>query len=120
MIFDRMIERQMNSFLVSYAQYYNIKYERKGGLFQKPFRRISINDEAYLQQAIIYAHINAQKHGLVENFANYTHCSYSQVIAGDDSKVAGKNIVEFFGGISNFDQLHQDKAGLPCSNAFFD
>ena len=43
----------MNSFLVSYANYINNKYDRKGGIFQKPFKRIAIEGDAHLQQAII-------------------------------------------------------------------
>ena len=53
-LFSEMIERQVNRFLVSYAFYYNDKYTRSGGLFRRPFRRVQIEDEAYLQQAIIY------------------------------------------------------------------
>lgn len=66
--FNKMIERQMNSFLVSYANYMNNKYNHKGGIFQKPFKRIRIDDEAHLQQVIIYANANAQKHKLVGDF----------------------------------------------------
>jgi len=79
-LLDEMLERQMNSFLVSYATYYNSRYNRKGGLFQKPFKRIEITDDAYLQHAIIYTNANAQKHKLVENFANYSYCSYQDVM----------------------------------------
>jgi putative transposase len=68
LFFDAMIERQMNSFLVSFANYINNKYNRKGGLFQKPFKRIQIADDIHLQQAIIYIHANTQKHKLVKDF----------------------------------------------------
>lgn len=67
-LLDDMLERQMNSFLVSYATYYNSRYNRKGGLFQKPFKRIDIIDDAYLQQAIIYTNANAQKTPAREGF----------------------------------------------------
>src|SRR5436190_2903156 len=78
--FGAMIERQMNSFLVSFANYTNNRYERKGGLFQKPFRRVRVADDIHLQQAIIYVHANAQKHNIVEAFKDHPYSSYFAVI----------------------------------------
>lgn len=109
-LFNKMIERQMNSFLVSYSHYYNRKYQRKGGLFQKPFKRIAITDEAHLQHAIIYTHANSQKHGLIEHFAYYEHSSYLKILNGDNSQVAAENVLAFFGGIERFEMLHNKQA----------
>lgn len=97
--FDCMIERQMNSFLVSYANYYNNKYNRKGGLFQKPFKRIAIEDDSYLQQAIIYTHANPQKHRLTTNFKNYKHSSYEGIRNGSQLHIPTNDVIDFFGWI---------------------
>ena len=77
---DAVIERQMNSFLVSYANYINNKYHRKGGIFQKPFKRIQISNDNHLQQAVVYVHANAQKHGIVNDFREYGYSSYNEAI----------------------------------------
>jgi putative transposase len=107
--FDKMIHRQMNSFLVSYANYYNNKYNRQGGLFQKPFRRIWIDDEAYLQQAIIYTNANAQKHKLVESYKNFTHSSYKEIINKEGYYINAKEVIDFFGGINKFIDAHNNQ-----------
>ena len=108
--FNKVIERQMNSFLVSYANYVNNKYERKGGIFQKPFKRIQIDGEAHLQQAIIYTNANAQKHELVEDYKNYPFSSYLPVVQNDHSWVDSKNVLEFFNGVNNFIFTHNQQA----------
>jgi REP element-mobilizing transposase RayT len=108
--FNEMLERQMNSFLVSYANYYNNRYERKGGLFQKPFRRIEIADDAYLQQAIIYANANAQKHKIIDDFTKYPHNSYQDVMQGQDKWIALTEILDFFGNKQKFEEIHKAQA----------
>jgi hypothetical protein len=105
-ILDVMLERQMNSFLVSYANYYNNQYQRKGGLFQKPFKRIEIPDDAYLQQAIIYTTANAQKHNLVKDFASYKYSSYKETLQDGNTWIARKEVIDFFGGKEQFEKLH--------------
>ena len=108
--FNKVIERQMNSFLVSYANYVNNKYERKGAIFQKPFKRIQIDGEAHLQQAIIYTNANAQKHQLVKDYKKYPFSSYLPVVQNDHSWVDSKNVLEFFNGINNFIFTHDQQA----------
>lgn len=101
MLLDAMLERQMNSFLVSYANYYNNRNSRQGGLFQKPFKRIQIFDDAHLQHAIIYANANAQKHNLIKDFSLYTYSSYMDTLRSDDTWVACKDVIVFFEERSN-------------------
>ncbi|MEO6540661.1 MAG: hypothetical protein ABIN74_06720 [Ferruginibacter sp.] len=108
-LFDEMIERQMNSFLVSYANYCNNKRNRKGGIFQKPFKRIRIDDDAHLQQAIIYTNANAQKHHLVTDFKKYPHSSYTGTITGNNIFIKVKNVLDFFGGLDNFINIHKNQ-----------
>ncbi|MBI5645017.1 transposase [Candidatus Kaiserbacteria bacterium] len=42
----------------SYAMYFNIKYERSGNLFAKPFRSRHIDNDRYLQRVLQYIHCN--------------------------------------------------------------
>lgn len=42
----------------AYTMYFNIKYERTGGLFIGPFRSKHIADDVYLQRVIQYIHCN--------------------------------------------------------------
>ncbi len=107
--FDAMIERQMNSFLVSFANYTNNRYKRRGGLFQKPFRRIQVADDTHLQQAIIYVHANAQKHNVVKDFKNHPYSSYQAVLNNNDAFIDSKNVLDFFGGKEKFVSVHKNQ-----------
>jgi putative transposase len=114
--FDAVIERQMNSFLVSFANYTNNKYNRKGGLFQKPFRRVQIADDIHLQQAIIYVHANAQKHNIVRDFKDHPYNSYSAIIINNVPFTETKNVIDFFGGTEKFKSIHKNQVDYYYSN----
>lgn len=103
---DAVIERQINSFMVSYTSTINNKENRKGGFFQKPFKRILIADDTYLQQAVIYVHANAEKHQLVDSFLKYRYSSFDEILAGNSLYVNTQAVIKFFGNVKNFNELH--------------
>lgn len=110
-LFDATLERQVNSFLVSYANYIKNKYRHQGGLFQKPFKRIQIDTDAYLQMAIIYVHANPVKHKAFNNYKAYLHSSYNNIIKCNGLYGAISAVVAFFGGINKFVLLHEEQMG---------
>jgi len=107
--FDALVERQMNSFLVSFVNYNNNKYNRKGGLFQKLFRRIHVADDIHLQQAIIYVHANAQKHNIVTDFKDHAYTSYSAILNNDTVFTDAENVISFFGDTEKFESIHKSQ-----------
>ncbi|MEP6726634.1 MAG: hypothetical protein ABJC98_12485 [Bacteroidota bacterium] len=111
-----LIERQINSFMVSYANIYNKTYRRNGGLFQSPFRRSTINGDAHLQQAIIYVHANAQKHGLIKDYRDYPYSSYNEMLSGKSLFVDVSGIINFFGGNKKFIELHEQQVAYYYAN----
>lgn len=54
----------MKKITVSYAVYYNRKYDRVGHVFQDRFRSEPVNDEAYLMAVVRYIYQNPQKAGI--------------------------------------------------------
>lgn len=78
-----------------YANYINNKYDSKGGIFQKPFKRIQIEDDGHLQQSIIYTNANAQKHNLVEDYKKYPFSSYQSTIKNDHYFVDSEKVIDF-------------------------
>lgn len=105
-----MLERQVNSFMASYAKGTNKVYSRKGGLFQSPFRRSFIASDSHLQQAIIYTHANTQKHGIVKDFKDYPYTSYHEILAGRSKNVKADFVLSVFGGREVFIQVHERQA----------
>ncbi len=113
---DAMLERQMNRFLVSYANYYKNKYDHDGGLFQKPFKRIRINDDSHLQQAIIYTHANPQKHGVVDDYRLYPYSSYHSICNRYEEN-SYREVLNFFGGLTLFKKIHAEQIGSSVSHS---
>ncbi len=118
LIVNAMILRQINSFEVSYTLSYNKLYNRKGGLFHSPCRRIAIKDASHLRHGIVYVHANAQKHQLVEDFKTYPHSSYHEILANYSSMIRIKGVLEFFGGKDQFIQTHEEIARHYYSNGW--
>jgi len=54
----------MKKITVSYAHYYNTKYERVGHVFQDRFRSEAVNDERYFLTVVRYIYQNPQKAGI--------------------------------------------------------
>lgn len=105
-LIDEVVQRQVNSFMASYVKLRNNETGRKGGLFQSPFRRSFIENEAHLHQSIIYVHANAQKHGIVKDFRQHRYSSYREILAGNSTNVNAQKVLELFGGTKQFVNMH--------------
>ncbi len=96
--------------MVSYVNAYNNLHKRRGSLFISPFRRSVIAGETHLQQAIIYTHANAQKHGLVNDYRCCSHSSYHEIIGGNSLFTDRQAVLGFFGGREQFIAQHKVQA----------
>jgi putative transposase len=105
-VFDEMLERQINSFMVSYVNYTKNKYGHNGGVFQKPFKRIAITADVHLQQAIIYVHANSVKHNIFKDYERYSYSSYASINKNAGMYCENEKVIDFFGGVDKFVALH--------------
>lgn len=67
---DGGISAFMQKLGTAYTMYFNIKYERSGGLFTRPFRARHVSDDRYFQHVVDYIHLNHLElfeHGREEN-----------------------------------------------------
>jgi len=58
---SELVESAFKRMFQSYALAFNKCYRRKGNLFYKPFKRVSVNKESHFTQAKIYIHYNPVK-----------------------------------------------------------
>lgn len=65
---------------ISYAQYYNLKYDHTGHLFQGRFRSEPVNDLIYFQTLIRYIHQNPIAGGLVKRAEDYEWSSWREFL----------------------------------------
>lgn len=61
---DDNIKFMMNNLCSTYARYFNKKYERTGTLFQRPYKKKIIKNDAYLLSAFRYIITNPEKDGV--------------------------------------------------------
>ena len=103
------INSSTQKFFQAYAQYYNKKYERKGSLFYKSFRRIQIDDEIYLKYLLFYIHYNPQKSRIISDFTVYQYSSYRFYLSDKPSKLRKDVVFQWFGnGLKEFKEFHSD------------
>ena len=120
----------MRTLGIAYAMYFNIKNDRVGNLFVKPFRSKHIEDDRYFKYVIQYIHLNSVeifepkwKDGITNNFnqledkiKNYRYSSlqdYSEIERPE------KNILdsETFKWLK--DELPSLKKVLPKSSEYY-
>lgn len=102
----------ISNFLNSYSKSYNKLYQRHGGLFQRKFKRKQIDHDSYLTQVVIYIHQNPSKHGIMEDFTKWKYSSYQALISSKPTNLEREYILDWFGGIDQFQENHQSTTNL--------
>ncbi len=90
----------------AYGRYYNVKNNRHGALFERPFKRKLINSEEYLRQSVLYIHNNPVHHGFMSNPAEYAWSSYLTCMSEKETKLHREEVISMFGDKSNFEYCH--------------
>jgi putative transposase len=118
-----IISKQFSDLFNSYAQAINKANSRTGKLFEEPFRRILVNNDAYFTELIYYIHHNPQKHGFVNDFRTYPHSSYHSHLSNALTKLKRDEVLEWFGNNNEFERFHlmnQDLKNLDSFRIEFD
>lgn len=68
----------IKSIAISYAQYFNYKYEHSGQLFQDRFKSEAVNDMAYFVTLLRYIHQNPVAAGIATTVGSYTWSSWCE------------------------------------------
>jgi hypothetical protein len=84
-------------------------HQRNGSLFLKNFRRIRINTEQYLKQAIVYIHLNPVHHEFVDVLDKWKYSSYKSILSSKSSSVKRDEVIELFNDKQNYIDYHRIK-----------
>ncbi|MCR5860963.1 transposase [Flavobacterium sp. J372] len=95
----------------SYAKAFNKSTGRTGSLFEKHFKRISIDNEDYFKSLVVYIHTNPQHH-FNEDFTDFRFSSYKAYLSTNHSKLDKSESLRLFGDIENFFFAHNQKMEL--------
>ncbi len=88
------IARIMKRINVSYAYYFNKKYQRIGHLFQDRFKSEAIESDRYLLAVVRYIHKNPVKANIVEDPGLFKWSSYNTYIKGNKGNQHFESIIE--------------------------
>ena len=93
----------------AYTKAYNKSYNRHGPMFERPFKRKMISNEAYFQNLIAYIHNNPVHHAICEHPLNYPWSSYITCVSEKKTKLKRTEVIAFFNDLENFKYVHQQK-----------
>lgn len=96
------------NFFNAYSRGVNNAIGRSGALFERPFERILVTDEAYLMRLIVYIHQNPQKHKFVDDFRDWPYTSYTELLGTKETHLKRDKVLELFGGREGFVRYHQE------------
>lgn len=99
--------RGFKNLFIAYTMAFNLRYERTGSLFEKPFHRILVDSDRYFTALVRYIHRNPQKHGLIADFRDWPWSSYGAFLSDRTTRIRRSDVLEWFGGREDFAASHQ-------------
>ena len=105
--------QSFSNFFNAYTKAFNKSYTRHGPLFERPFRRIIINNESYFKNLITYIHNNPVHHQICNHPLEYSWSSYMTCLSEKSTKLMRKEVIDIFENIENFKYMHQQKENSP-------
>ena len=84
---NRSLGRWMHWLMTSYVQWYRLRYESIGHLWQGRFKAFPIQDDAHLLAVLRYVERNALRAGLVARAEDWRWCSLSERTCMSDRRL---------------------------------
>ena len=104
--FSKFVARTFANLFSSYAQAFNIKTKRKGGLFIPNFKRKEVTSQTYYTKLIHYIHNNPIHHGFVKDLESWAYSSYNAYILEKATLLAKAEVINWFGDKNAFQDFH--------------
>ena len=104
---SNLISKQFSNLFNSYAKAYNKMYDRRGSLFNRPFKSKVINSNHYLTKVIHYIHHNPVHHGFTDTIEAWPYSSYHALISEKNTQLKRDYIHSWFGDLAVFKDLHK-------------
>ena len=101
-----IVSHQFQKFFQSYAMAFNKQQQRIGTLFQTPFKRALVTNDAYFTQLVYYIHSNPQRHDLTGDFREWKWSSYNIMLSDKSSKLKKQEVLEWFGHKQAYQEYH--------------
>jgi len=82
------LSRTMKHLQGTYSRTFNRRWRRSGPSWQSRYQARLVEDQQYLDQVIIYIHLNPVRAGLVDDSANYQLCGHRELLGKVRSPLA--------------------------------
>ncbi|SOE23458.1 hypothetical protein SAMN06298216_3847 [Spirosomataceae bacterium TFI 002] len=109
---QRFVSQQFSNCFNAYTKAFNKMYNYSGSLFEERFERTPIENKKYLSNCIRYLHLNPEKHGFVEHFADWNHSSYNSHLSKKQTRLMRMSVLELFGGEDVYTKEHTEKVNF--------
>lgn len=104
---SEIISLQFSHFFNGYTQAINKQNDRTGKLFELPFRRIEVTNDAYFSRLVYYIHANPQRHGLIDDFREYRYSSYHAHLGDKTTRLRRDEVMDWFGDTETYHKFHE-------------
>jgi REP element-mobilizing transposase RayT len=102
-----LVSKQFSNLFNAYTKAYNKKYDRRGALFERAFKRKLVDSNEYFARLIAYIHNNPVHHGFVEDLNDWPHSSWHAYVFDKSTRVNKEDGMAWFGGRKNFIEVHR-------------
>jgi len=102
----------------AYTRYFHIRCGRTGNLFERPFKRILIDNDEYLRNVILYIHNNSVHHGFCSHPLEYPWSSYLSCVSEKPTRLKREFVLKLFGNKADFKTCHIENLSNPDLSAF--
>ncbi|CAN5390769.1 hypothetical protein BH11BAC3_BH11BAC3_02590 [soil metagenome] len=103
-----LMEQEWKRLFNSYSMAFNNQHNRKGNLFNRPFKRVEVEKDTHFTQAVVYIHANAQRHKLYSDFTKHKWSSWHSMLSASPTKLKRAELLDWFGGLDNFIKVHKE------------
>jgi len=98
---------QLRRLIISYTKAINKQENRHGAIFDARYKRLEVTSEEYLKYLIFYCHYNPEKHGVINNFRNYSFSSYHAFVSSANTQLSRQSVIDYSGGVQEFIEYHK-------------
>ena len=99
--------RQFSHFFNAYARAFNLQEKRSGALFERPFKRIEVDNDQYFKHLVVYIHRNPIKHKIRDDVIDYPWSSYGNVVSIKPTFLSKEKVLGWFDSVGNFKAHHR-------------
>lgn len=115
-----LVARQFGRLFGKYSMAFNLKYNRNGNLFHRPFKRVEVINSDHLIWLVYYINSNPAKHKVMQDFENYIWSSFKALCSTYPSALRREDVLCWFGGKEAFLKFHLGQIPPPETTKYLE